>query len=225
MTGRCFIVNVKFPSRLSPRSATVFGKLSCHPQEKPKAPRPSRCLLLLLSSLVLSVLNIINSSNKPRALPDVIEPAATPGRQRPEGSWPRRRIYICIYIYIYIYTYIYIYIYIYILSISISISIYLYLFLSLSLNMYMYMYIYIYIHICVYIYIYIYIHMYIQYFLPFHGGYCHTVSFHNFDSRHFELRVSDPRTIAYVLLKMSFESLNLPGAGPIFPDWTFENWP
>ena len=24
---------------------------------------------------------------------------------------------------------------------------------------------------------------------------------------------------------MPFESSNLPGVGPIFPDWTFENWP
>ena len=39
------------------------------------------------------------------------------------------------------------------------------------------------------------------------------------------LRFSNPRTIAYAHFKMPFESRNIPGAGPVFPDWTFENWP
>ena len=46
-----------------------------------------------------------------------------------------------------------------------------------------------------------------------------TVSSHNFDSQTFKLRVSNPRTTAYCHFKMPFESSNLPGAGPIFPDW------
>ena len=52
-----------------------------------------------------------------------------------------------------------------------------------------------------------------------------TVSSHNFRSRYFTWRASDPRTIAYLHLNMPFESPNLPGAGPIFPDRTFEPWP
>ena len=53
----------------------------------------------------------------------------------------------------------------------------------------------------------------------------HTVSSHNFHSQKYKLRVSNPRTIAYVHFKMPFESSNILGAGPISPDWTFENWP
>ena len=52
-----------------------------------------------------------------------------------------------------------------------------------------------------------------------------TVSSHNLDSHNFRLRVSNPRPIACLHLNMPFESSNLQGAGPIFPDWAFENWP
>ena len=45
-----------------------------------------------------------------------------------------------------------------------------------------------------------------------------TVSSHNFNSHNFNLRVSDPRTIAYFHFKMLLESSNLPGNGPILPD-------
>ena len=41
-----------------------------------------------------------------------------------------------------------------------------------------------------------------------------TVSSHNFNLPKIKLRVSNPRTIAY----FHFESSDLPGAGPIFPD-------
>ena len=51
------------------------------------------------------------------------------------------------------------------------------------------------------------------------------VSSHNFNSLNVKLRVSNPRAIAYAHLKVPFESSDLPGAGPIFPDSTFENWP
>ena len=34
------------------------------------------------------------------------------------------------------------------------------------------------------------------------------------------MRVSNPRIVAYFHFRMSFENLNPPGAGPIFPDWT-----
>ena len=49
-------------------------------------------------------------------------------------------------------------------------------------------------------------------------------SSHKFNGQHFKCRVSNPRTIAYAHFKMPFESSSLPGAGHIFPDWTFENW-
>ena len=45
-----------------------------------------------------------------------------------------------------------------------------------------------------------------------------TVSSRNFNSRYLKSRVSNPRTIAYVRFEMPFESSNLPGARPIFPD-------
>ena len=45
-----------------------------------------------------------------------------------------------------------------------------------------------------------------------------TVSSHMFNSQKNKLRVSNPRTIIYFPFKMPFESFNLPGAGPIFPD-------
>ena len=48
-----------------------------------------------------------------------------------------------------------------------------------------------------------------------------TVSSHTFNSQAIELRVS----IADVYFRMPFESSDLPGAGPLFPDWTFKNWP
>ena len=59
----------------------------------------------------------------------------------------------------------------------------------------------------------------------FHAHQHHTVSSHNFNSQRFKFRVSNPWTIAYVHLKMPFKNSNIPRAGPIFPDWTFENWP
>ena len=49
-----------------------------------------------------------------------------------------------------------------------------------------------------------------------------TISSHNFHSPNLELRVSNPRTIAYCHFDMPVESSNLPGARPSFPDWTFE---
>ena len=59
-------------------------------------------------------------------------------------------------------------------------------------------------HIHIYIYIYTYICLYI---------YKHTVSFHNFNSHNFTLRVSNPRAVAYSHFSMPFESSNLPGSG------------
>ena len=38
-------------------------------------------------------------------------------------------------------------------------------------------------------------------------------------------RVSNPRTIAYSHFKTPFESSKLPGAGAMFPDVLFEEWP
>ena len=52
-----------------------------------------------------------------------------------------------------------------------------------------------------------------------------TVSSHDFNLNTFELRVSKPRTIVYFHFRMSFEISKLPGAGSIFPDQTFKNWP
>ena len=51
------------------------------------------------------------------------------------------------------------------------------------------------------------------------------VSSHNFNSQHFNFRISNPRARAYAHFKMPFVSSNLPGTGPDSPDWTFENWP
>ena len=48
-----------------------------------------------------------------------------------------------------------------------------------------------------------------------------TVSYH---SQNFKLRVSNSRSVAYVDFKMPFESSNIPGSGPNFPDLTLENW-
>ena len=45
------------------------------------------------------------------------------------------------------------------------------------------------------------------------------VSSHNLNSHNFKSRVSNPRTISYAHSKVSFESPNLPGSGPILPDW------
>ena len=42
------------------------------------------------------------------------------------------------------------------------------------------------------------------------------VSSHNVNSHNFNLRVSNPRTIAYVHFNMPFDSSNLPWTGPIF---------
>ena len=52
-----------------------------------------------------------------------------------------------------------------------------------------------------------------------------TVSSHEFNLQHFKLRVSNPRTIAYVHFNTPFESSNLPDPWHIFPDRTFGNWP
>ena len=41
--------------------------------------------------------------------------------------------------------------------------------------------------------------------------------------QHLKLRVSNPRTVANCHSETPFESSNLPGAGPIFPDWAFDN--
>ena len=38
----------------------------------------------------------------------------------------------------------------------------------------------------------------------------------------FNLRASNPRTTAYLDLNMPFECSNLPGSGPILPDWTLK---
>ena len=39
------------------------------------------------------------------------------------------------------------------------------------------------------------------------------------------MRVSNPRTVAYVRFKMPSESSELPGTEAAFPDDTFEGWP
>ena len=62
------------------------------------------------------------------------------------------------------------------------------------------MYLSLYLSLCIYIYIYMYTYLFIT-------------------------EVSDPRAIAYALFKMPFESSSLPGSGPMFPLWTFENCP
>ena len=67
-----------------------------------------------------------------------------------------------------------------------------------------YIYIYIYTHMCIHIYIYIYTHI-------------HIIHMHVFQLARFQLN-SRVSTIAYVLSKMPFESSNVPGDGPIFPD-------
>ena len=53
----------------------------------------------------------------------------------------------------------------------------------------------------------------------------HPVGAHDFDSTKVELRVSNQRTVAYFHFNMPFENSNLPGAGPILSDGTFDNWP
>ena len=45
-----------------------------------------------------------------------------------------------------------------------------------------------------------------------------TVDSHKFNLLSFNLRVSNPRTVAYLHFEMPLESSDLPGAGPIFPD-------
>ena len=49
-------------------------------------------------------------------------------------------------------------------------------------------------------------------------GIWRTVGSHDFKLQNLELRVSNPRTIAYVHFKQPFYNLNLPGPGHIFPD-------
>ena len=57
--------------------------------------------------------------------------------------------------------------------------------------------------------------MYIMYTII---SYYSTVSSDNFNSQHFKSRVSSPRSLGNFRFKMLFESSNLPGAGPNFPD-------
>ena len=52
---------------------------------------------------------------------------------------------------------------------------------------------------------------------------CVTVNFHNFNSHNFNLRVSNPRTVAYSHSNVPFESSNLPGSGRTYKTWAFEN--
>ena len=58
---------------------------------------------------------------------------------------------------------------------------------------------------------------------------CHslraTVTYHNINSQPFRLRLSNHRTIDHVHFNMPFETSNLSGAGPVSPDWSFDNWP
>ena len=44
------------------------------------------------------------------------------------------------------------------------------------------------------------------------------VSYHDFNSHKYNLRVSNPRANAYVHFHLPSESSNLRGAGPVFPD-------
>ena len=119
---------------------------------------------------------------------------------------------------------------------------------------YIYIYIYTHIHIQSYTYIYIYIYTYIYiyiyiYISPFGGRRVWLALAHRPSSMvlttilrslarsrdseilecgqfsQLKLRVSNPGAIAYVHFKLPFESSDLPGAGPFFPDSTFENWP
>ena len=46
-----------------------------------------------------------------------------------------------------------------------------------------------------------------------------TAGSHNVNSQNLKLGVLNPRTIAYLHFEMPFGSSDLPGAGPIFPDW------
>ena len=132
-------------------------------------------------------------------------------------------MYMCVYIYNYIIVYVCIYIYIYIYMSSEKASPesrskgwgadraarrghrqaarttpyreLCYLYISLSLSMCIYIYIY------TYVYIYIYISVYIIHPLPYYI------------------------TWSTSFINMPFESSNLPGAGPIFPDRTCDNRP
>ena len=52
-----------------------------------------------------------------------------------------------------------------------------------------------------------------------------TVSSRKFDSESFKSRVSHPGTIACVRFEMPFDSSNIQGSGPVFPNRTFEDWP
>ena len=92
---------------------------------------------------------------------------------------------------------------------------------------YMYIYIYIYIHIYIYIrnlslYIYIYIYIFIcaRPRVPelAHGRSptfdCHTVGFHNFNLRIFNLRVSDPNKLIVDVFVDTMSDFNVPGSRP-----------
>ena len=125
------------------------------------------------------------------------------------------------YVYIYIYTYIHTYKYKYTHT-------YMYRSRSLSLSLSLYMYTYTYTPIRMHIYIYIYIHTHIRDGRGHgsHIGGSHvgrfTVGSHDFDSQDFKLRVSNPRTVAYLHLNMPFDGSNLSGAGPMFAGWTLK---
>ena len=102
-----------------------------------------------------------------------------------------------VYIYIYIMTYIYICIYIYI-YICTNICTYMIRWMDI--------YIYIYIYIYTYIYIYIYDSLNLMYTVIGIGSDEPTVSCHNFNLQNLKMRVSSPRTVAYVHLSMPSES-------------------
>ena len=57
------------------------------------------------------------------------------------------------------------------------------------------------------------------------GQVCYMVSSRNFNLQSSKLRIPNPRTTAYGQFEIPFESSNIPGAGPILPDRTFENCP
>ena len=84
-------------------------------------------------------------------------------------------------------------------------------------------------YVYIYIYIYIYIHGagYPAWHLPdvaeliilvveMTPGFL-TVSSHKFNSQNVKLKVSNPRSIAYIHLKLPLRHSNLPGSGPIIP--------
>ena len=142
------------------------------------------------------------------------------------GSLEPLSLSLSIYIYIYICAYIYIYIYIYIiLSLSPSLSLYIYIYIyiyvyaHIHIHIHRLCYVYIYIYICVYIYIYIVVcHITYQYkvilsvVLRVYETDC-TVSFHNFKSQNFKLRVSNPKSKYVAYLSVLSRISNCQGLG------------